>query len=258
MAQPAPMYSIHDEPKVFGVPGSQPTRAVMLLLENAGLPYQLVAVPPGEKIQPAGSKLSEHLDRNPLGNIPTLEDSDGFYLFESQAILTYIAKTRGLTDVYPEDPKKQALIDIYFNYHHKNTRQISVGMVFPLLRRDLMLPPEVFQNGPKVADRVLRDFENIFLKATPFIFSDKPTIADFSAVMEISQCAPQWFDMLDFTPYPKVQAWLEAMERLPGYMSVMQKAGPVWNVVKGIVGQLKAAKMFPKLETAAPALGSKM
>ena len=77
--------------QIYGVPPSQPTRAVMFLCAIKNLPYELVKVNPG---LPA-SKRKDYIDNiNPSGKIPGFKDEDGFCLYESAAIMTYIATVK--------------------------------------------------------------------------------------------------------------------------------------------------------------------
>lgn len=65
-----------------------------ILLES-GLPYRYERVSPFQ-----GSTLTpEHLERNPLGKIPSLRDVNGVDIGESHAICRYLAK------IYPEVQK---------------------------------------------------------------------------------------------------------------------------------------------------------
>eukprot|EP00930_Biecheleria_cincta_P060489 TRINITY_DN46126_c0_g1_i1.p1 TRINITY_DN46126_c0_g1~~TRINITY_DN46126_c0_g1_i1.p1 ORF type:complete len:252 (-),score=49.30 TRINITY_DN46126_c0_g1_i1:134-823(-) len=216
--------------KLYGVPASQPVRACMMALEMHDTPYEFVPVMPGQKKE-GGSKHPSFLQKNPFGAVPVLED-DGFFLWESQAILTYLAKTQGWKDIYPDDPKKQALIDIYFNYHHTNTRQITLALFAPIARPDLKVTEQQQAASLKTASAVLQQFEDIFLAGTPFIFSDTPTIADISAYQEIGQCQEKYCDLMDFGAYPKIRAWLAAVEQLKGHKSSHDKATKFFSMIK--------------------------
>ena len=76
----------------------------LIFLQEAEVPYDLVAVDFGKKAQ----KEPNYLALNPNGRIPTIVDhSNGdFAVFESGAILWYLAEKYGL--FLPEDPKAKS------------------------------------------------------------------------------------------------------------------------------------------------------
>jgi glutathione S-transferase len=76
---------------IHSVPGSPFLASVLWALEERGAPYELVPLAAGETRQPG------HLARHPFGRMPTIEH-DGFALYETQAILRYIA------DAFPGEP----------------------------------------------------------------------------------------------------------------------------------------------------------
>jgi len=75
--------------KLYYVPKTRSTRP-RWMLEELGIPYELVRLEPGKD---TGS--AEHLERQPLGHVPVLEDGPN-RVFESAAICLYLA------DKYPE------------------------------------------------------------------------------------------------------------------------------------------------------------
>ena len=72
---------------------------VALLLEETGLPYELVPVDTskGEQHSPAFRAV------NPNGKVPAILDSDGSRVFDSTAILLYLAEKAGRFLGAPED-----------------------------------------------------------------------------------------------------------------------------------------------------------
>ena len=77
-------------PILYGVPFSQPVRAVIWLMLHKRLPFEFVPISPGAKSE-GGSRNEAFLAKNPGGTIPPLVAPDrGFVLAESNAILCYL------------------------------------------------------------------------------------------------------------------------------------------------------------------------
>jgi glutathione S-transferase len=89
---------------VHGVPGSPYVRSALLGLEERGLRYQLAVLPKG------ALRSQEHLLRHPFGRIPILEHGD-FSLYETQAILRYVATLGSGPSLVPENPRAAARMD---------------------------------------------------------------------------------------------------------------------------------------------------
>src|SRR2546429_161180 len=50
----------------------------------------------------------EYLAKNPNGLVPTLEEEDGFILWESNTVVRYLAAKHGMGTLEPSDPKSRA------------------------------------------------------------------------------------------------------------------------------------------------------
>ena len=80
---------------LYGVPFSQPVRAVMWLMLYKRLPFEMVLINPGSKGE-TGSRNPVYLAKNPGGTIPTIEERDtGFVLGEAHAIMCYLSNMAG-------------------------------------------------------------------------------------------------------------------------------------------------------------------
>lgn len=72
--------------RLYYVPKTRATRP-RWVLEELGVPYQLVRLDPGK----GDTRSADHLARQPLGHVPALEDGD-VRMFESVAICLYLAE----------------------------------------------------------------------------------------------------------------------------------------------------------------------
>lgn len=224
---------------LYGVPFSQPVRAVMWLLLHKRMPFEMVLINPGSKGD-NGSRHPEFLAKNPGGTIPTIEEpATGFTLGEAHAIMCYLCNQHGWDDLYPSDFQARARVDWYLNYHHRNVRDASVGLVAPKIRKDLNIP-QVTQDAAKATlTSALNALENGWLAETAFIAGEQLTIADFAAYVELGQLKPGFTNVWDFGPHPKVQAWLSRMEQMEGHDEV--------HVVLAELGDISS--QAPSMET---------
>jgi glutathione S-transferase len=92
--------------KLYQIPLSPNCQKVVALAHEVGVPLELAKVDvfKGESRTPA------MLAKNPNGKLPILEDGD-FVLWESTAMLGYIAAKAGRTDLAPTTPRDRAEVD---------------------------------------------------------------------------------------------------------------------------------------------------
>jgi len=225
--------------KIYGVPFSQPVRAVMWLMLYKQTPFELVLTNPGSKGD-NGSRNPAFLAKNPGGTIPTLEEPDsGFVLGEAHAIMAYLSNRHGWRDVYPADHQQRARVDWYLHFHHRNVREASVGLVAPQIRKDLNIPETTQQAARATLTNALTALENGWLADAEYLTGDQLTLADFAAYVEIGQLQPDFTNVYDFSPFPGVQRWLAAMRRVDGHDDV--------HVVLAELGDI--SQQAPDMET---------
>lgn len=199
---------------LYGVPFSQPVRAVMWLLLYKRAPFEMVLINPGSKGE-TGSRNPAYLAKNPGGTIPMIEEPDtGFVLAEAHAILCYLANKHGWDDVYPTDHRKRAKVDWYLHFHHRNVRDASVGLVAPKIRKDLDIPEATQQAALRTLTNALRALDTGWLQDGRYLTGDRLTLADFAAYVEIGQLRPEFTNVYDFEPFPNVRRWLDEMRQV--------------------------------------------
>lgn len=226
-------------PVLYGVPFSQPVRAVMWLFIMHKSPFELVLINPGSKSE-NGSRHPDYLAKCPGGTIPCLEEPDtGFTLSEAHAIMTYLARTNGWTDVYPDDERARARIDAYLHYHHRNVREASVGLVAPKVRKDLNIPEVLQESAKRNLTGALNTLENLYLADNRFLMGDQVTLADIAAYVEIGQLRPEFTNVFDMSGFANVSRWLDDMMQVPGHDEV--------HVVMAEMGDI--SQDAPEMET---------
>ncbi|MGB1881224.1 MAG: glutathione S-transferase family protein [Gammaproteobacteria bacterium] len=202
---------------LYGVPFSQPVRAVMWLLVMKRVPFRLQLINPGSS-GPSGSRHPDFLARNPAGTIPVLEDpASGFVLGEAHAIMCYLCNRYGWTDLYPDGAEARGRVDAYLHYHHRNVRPASLALVAPRIRKDLTFNEAVRADAEASFTAALTALERGWLKNEPFIAGASLTLADLAAYAEIGQTRACFTNTYDFSGLPNVQGWIERMVAVDGH-----------------------------------------
>ncbi len=149
-----------------------------------------------------------YLEINPMGRVPALVDGD-FKLWESNAILTYLATLFPGTKALPTDPQGRADADRWLHWQSchlmpamgalKVSDEKDTSAVTPLLR---------------VLDQQLAGREYVL---------GQLSVVDFAI------CAYLITKMgrkLDYSGCPNVSAWLTRMENLKGFVATQVKMPP--------------------------------
>ena len=111
---------------IYGVPFSQPVRAVMWLMLIKNFPFELRLINPGSSSE-GGSRHPNYLKKFPTGTIPSLEDpKTGFVLSESHAIMCYLCNKYKWHDLYPSNLEDRAKVDSYLHLHRFGRRDADM------------------------------------------------------------------------------------------------------------------------------------
>ena len=197
---------------LHGFPLSGHSHRVQLALSLMGLPHQLVQV----DLKNGAHKSPEFLKLNPFGQVPVLDD-DGATLFDSNAILVYLATKYDPDRRWlPRDPKGQADVQAWLSVA---AGQIAFG---PAAARLIT----VFGAKRDAEDAISRAHSllkvmDVQLATRHFLVGNGATLADIAAYSYIS-AAPE--GNVDLAAYPNVRAWLARVEALPGFVPFQKTA----------------------------------
>lgn len=90
--------------KIYGSRFSPRARRAAIAAAETGAPIELVELNPGK----GENQTPAYLAKNPMGKLPTFEDDDGWCLWESGAILVYLADKYPEQGLLPREPRARA------------------------------------------------------------------------------------------------------------------------------------------------------
>lgn len=178
---------------------------VSILLEELGLPYEVHVLDLGSGAQ----KEPWFTAINPNGRIPAIVDRDegDFAVFESGAILVYIAEKTGR--LIPPDPKGRSLVMQWLMF--------QMGGVGPMMGQANVFTRYFPEEIPSVIDRYRRESRRLFEVLDGHLASHEWLAGDYSIADIANWCWVQTY------PWPGVsvegldhlQRWLEAVRARP-------------------------------------------
>ena len=95
-----------------------------------------------------GTDTPDFLNMNPNGKVPVMTDGD-LVMFESAAIVRYLAARYGAGGLWPDDPRDRASLDVWAEWVKTTFGPALLhGLFYPLVRRDpALVPPDVLRSG---------------------------------------------------------------------------------------------------------------
>lgn len=195
--------------RVLGRANSVNVQKVMWLVDELGLKVERVDV--GGKF--GGNDTAEYKAKNPLGLVPVLEDGD-YVIWESQAIVRYLADAYGKAPWQPADAKTRGHANQWMDFYLSNLHPPMTTIFWQLIRtpedkRDtaaLEAAKEKARGFWSVLDRHLAD--------KPFVTGKDLTIGDIPC----GCAAYRWHTLVPDGPaLPNLRAWWDRLNSRPAY-----------------------------------------
>ncbi|MEE2995811.1 MAG: glutathione S-transferase family protein [Pseudomonadota bacterium] len=196
--------------KILGRATSSNVQKVIWICEELNIPHERTDIggPFGGNDQP------EYLSLNPNGRVPTIND-DGFVLWESNAIVRYLANKHGAgTRLQPDDVQAQASADRWMDWAVSTLASTHVPVYQGLIRT-----PEAERDLAKIA--TARDGwakANAILEAWltdhEYLSGDTFGIGDIPA----SPFTYRWFNLdIEREDFPNLKRWHDAICARPAF-----------------------------------------
>jgi glutathione S-transferase len=192
--------------KIWGRKNSINVQKVMWAVGELGLAHERIDIggPFGKNKEPP------YLALNPNGLVPTLEEDDGFILWESHSIVRYLANKHGGGTLEPADPQARALASQWMDWQLSVCAPAIHAMFWGLIRT----PPEkrdhaaiaTSQANTTAAMKIL----DAQLGKTAYVAGDKFSMGDIPVgliAFRFRQLVP------DRPPLPNLERWFGAIEK---------------------------------------------
>ncbi|WP_047280861.1 glutathione S-transferase family protein [Pseudomonas lundensis] len=197
--------------KVYGDYNSGNCYKIKLMLHLLGLEYewQSVDILNGETETPA------FLAKNPNGKVPVLELEDGTCLWESNAILNYLADG---SEFLPTEPRLRTQV-LQWQFFEQYSHEPYVA-VARFIQFYLGLPQERLEEYRKLQKRGYKalDVMEQQLARTPYLVGDHYSIADVTLYAYTHVAHQGGFDLAG---YPSIQAWLQRVASHPRHVTML-------------------------------------
>jgi GST-like protein len=177
-----------------------------IMLEETGLPYRVRPINLGEKEQ----KQDWYLRLNPNGRIPAIVDHDNgdFAVFESGAILIYLAEKSGM--FLPAEPKQRSRVLQWLMFQMAGIGPMQ-GQANVFYRYAPVKIPYAIKRYQNETRRLYEVLEGRLQEHEYLV--DELSIADFATFPWVR--AYEWAGV-DVDGLPNLQRWLRALAARPG------------------------------------------
>jgi glutathione S-transferase len=161
-------------------------------------------------------RATDYLSVNPQGKVPSLVDGS-LMLWESNAILIYLAEAYGDSKLWSTDPKRRADLSRWLFWESSHWQPTLTEVLRPVVAQKLGLAP----TEPKAqADYDSPAFQSVAglldvqLSDRPYVGGRELTIADFSiaGMMTYARACDFPFDR-----YANIAKWYSHIEALPAW-----------------------------------------
>jgi len=200
--------------KLYTVPLSPNCRRVEATIRHLRLDVETISIDTSS----GHMKSAEYLRLNPNGKAPLLVDG-GFMLWESNAIMQYLADLGSAPAFFPEDARARADITRWQFWEALYFNRAVMSICWETLGKPMMGQGEADEH---IVASSLSEFEqyatvlNDHLTDKIFMMGNKLTLADFS-VGSISTFALMPGSRIPLDSFPNIRNWYQRLQTVPAW-----------------------------------------
>ena len=202
---------------LYATPLSANGRKALAVSRHLGLSPEIVLV----NVYRGEGRAAEYLAVHPQGKVPSLVDGN-LMLWESNAILQYLAEAHGDYKLWSRDPRRRADLSRWLFWEASQWQPALTPVLRAVVAQKLGLTPAEPKARADYEDPTFRSLAQLLdsqLAIGPFIGGDEITIADFSiaGMMTYARAARFPFDV-----YTNIARWYARIEALPAWQATAE------------------------------------
>lgn len=156
---------------------------------------------------------SEYAAINPNRMIPAIRDGD-FALWESNAIIRYLAERYGKGTLCPDDPQTRAVADQWMEWCQTRAFPPVIQAFFATVRTDPAKRDAAKIEGHATGAAAMLSILETHLSDRDFVAGDAFTMAD----IPLGCVAYRWFNIpVERPALPNLEAWYNRLSQRPAY-----------------------------------------
>jgi glutathione S-transferase len=205
--------------KVYFHPVSPFARKVLITAQLLGLELEKEFV----DLFAGKGQDATYLKLNPHGKVPTLVDGD-FELWESNAIIQYLAALQAETSLYPNDTRVRADISRWLFWESSSWSQACMAYVYENMLKPIRGKGEADPEELRKADEKFHRFAavlNSHLAQRAWLVGDGITLADISVAVSLMHAGPGKYPL---EGYGHITRWFAQIEALPAWIDTTPPA----------------------------------
>lgn len=209
---------------IYGFDFSSPANKVRFAANAMGLQYEYKRV----NLFAGEQKSPEFLKVNPTGRVPAIDDH-GFKMFESAAIIKYLADKNN-SSLYPKDIQKRAMVDEWIDFSNIHVATALQRVTFNRVMYN-MLKVEKDERSLNDGIRFLGQYLPLLekqLKENKFLAGNEMTLADINLLAVLD---PAELSSVDLSAYPAIVNWRQGLRAQSFYTKCHNNLEEVFNAM---------------------------
>ena len=216
--------------KIYGSDLSAPANKVRFVANALGIKYeyQKVNLRAGEHMKP------EYKSIHPSNKIPAIDD-DGFKLFESNAIIRYLADKVN-SPLYPKGLKERAVVDAWLDFGSMHVGMALAKVIYNRVfapMRGVAVDENSIKEGLGFLDRFLPVVDEQLGK-TKYLAGNQITLADINLVALLD---PAEVSQVDISKYKNIVVWRNSLKQAEFYTKCFNDYGDALKAMQAAAAQ---------------------